>query len=127
MQAMLTKQAEGLKDIVTAAGGNANDALRLMLADKMEELLKIQVEAIKNIKIDKVTVWDNGANGQNGKTATAGFVSGMMKSIPPLGELFDMAGMKLPEYLGTEKVEAVPASDAPQPDAPASPAEKPQA
>lgn len=103
MQAMLTKQAEGLKDIVTAAGGSASDAMRLMLADKMEELLRIQVDAVKSIKIDKVTVWDNGANDQNGKTATAGFVSGMMKSIPPLGELFDMAGMKLPEYLGTEK------------------------
>ena len=107
MQAMLTKQAEGLRDIVTAAGGNANDALRLMLADKMENLLKIQVEAVKSIKIDKVTVWDNGANGQDGKTATAGFVSGLMKSIPPMNELFDMAGMKLPEYLGTEKSDAV--------------------
>ena len=135
MQAMLTKQAEGLRDIVTAAGGNANDALRLMLADKMENLLKIQVEAVKNIKIDKVTVWDNGANGQDGKTATAGFVSGLMKSIPPMNELFDMAGMKLPEYLGTEKSDAVeiPATpDAPQtpeapkaPDAPA--ADKPKA
>ena len=80
MQAMLTKQAEGLRDIVTAAGGNANDALRLMLADKMENLLKIQVEAVKSIKIDKVTVWDNGANGQDGKTATAGFVSGLMSN-----------------------------------------------
>jgi flotillin len=26
-----------------------------------------------------------------------------MKSIPPMNEVFDMAGMKLPEYLGTEK------------------------
>ena len=25
----------------------------------------------------------------------------MMKSVPPLNELFDLAGMKLPEYLGT--------------------------
>ena len=132
MQAMLTKQAEGLRDIVTAAGGNANDALRLMLADKMENLLKIQVEAVKNIKIDKVTVWDNGANGQDGKTATAGFVSGLMKSIPPMNELFDMAGMKLPEYLGTEKPNAaeIPAApDAPQtPKAPGAPAaNKPKA
>ena len=99
MQAMLTKQADGLRDIVAAAGGNANDALRLMLADKMEELMRIQVEAIKNIKIDKITVWDGGAQ-QDGKTATAGFVSGLMKSIPPMNELFDMAGMNLPEFFG---------------------------
>lgn len=105
MQAMLTKQADGLRDIVAAAGGNANDALRLMLADKMEELMRIQVEAIKNIKIDKITVWDGGAQ-QDGKTATAGFVSGLMKSIPPINELFDMAGMNLPEFLGTDKEKA---------------------
>ncbi len=114
MQALLTKQAEGLKEIVVAAGGDANDALRLMLADKMEDLLKIQVEAIKNIKIDKVTVWDGGAGGQDGKTATAGFVSGLMKSIPPMNELFDMAGMRLPEFLGTEKSPASPAADTPE-------------
>lgn len=101
MQTMLQKQADGLKDIVDAAGGDANDALRLMLADKMEALMKIQVEAVKGIKIDKVTVWDGGE--KDGKTATAGFVSGLMKSIPPMNEMFDMAGMNLPEFLGKKK------------------------
>lgn len=97
-KAILTKQAEGLKEIVSAAGGNPTDALRLLLADKMEELMRIQVDAVKNIKIDKVTVWDGGQT--QGKTATAGFVSGLMKSVPPMNELFDMAGMNLPEFLG---------------------------
>ena len=102
MRAILMKQAEGFAEIVKSAGGEANEAIRLMIADKLEELTKIQVEAIKNLKIDKVTVWDGG-NAQDGKTATANFLSGMMKSIPPMNEMFDMAGMKLPEYLGTEK------------------------
>ena len=75
-----------------AAGGEANDAIRLMVADKLEELTRIQVDAVKNLKIDKVTVWDNGAKSEDGKNATAGFVSGLMKSIPPMNELFDMAG-----------------------------------
>ncbi len=112
-QAILTKQAEGLQQIVQAAGGDASDALRLMLADKMEELIRIQVEAVKNIKIDKVTVWDGG-NQQDGKTATAGFVSGLMKSIPPMNELFNMAGMNLPSFLGETKEPPVqqPALDA---------------
>jgi flotillin len=26
-----------------------------------------------------------------------------MKSLPPMNELFDMAGMELPEYLGKDK------------------------
>ncbi len=101
MREMLTKQAEGLAEIVKAAGGEANEAVKLMVADKLEDLTKIQVEAIKNLKIDKITVWDNGAS-KDGKTSTANFLSGMMQSIPPMNELFNMAGMKLPEYLGKE-------------------------
>lgn len=102
-QEILMKQASGFTEIVSAAGGNSDAAVRLMLADKMENLVKIQVEAIKNIKIDKVTVWDGG--NKDGKTSTANFLSGMMKSIPPMQEMFNMAGMELPDYLGKEKHE----------------------
>ncbi|HMM30932.1 MAG TPA: SPFH domain-containing protein [Clostridia bacterium] len=98
MQEMLMKQAAGLSEVVKAAGGNANDAIRLMIADKLEELVKIQVEAVKNLKIDRVTVWDGG--GKDGTPTTANFLSGLMKSVPPMQELFNMAGMELPEYLG---------------------------
>ncbi len=97
MQEILTKQAQGFAQVVQAAG-SPSDALRLMLADKMEDLMRVQVDAIKNLKIDKVTVWDAGQNG-DGKNTTAGFVSGLMKSIPPMEDLFNMAGMQLPDYL----------------------------
>ncbi|MBQ7381399.1 MAG: flotillin family protein, partial [Clostridia bacterium] len=101
MREMMTKQAEGFAEIVKAAGGASDDAVRMMIADKLEELTKIQVEAISNLKIDKITVWDSG-NGNGEKGSTANFVSGLMKSVPPLQEIFDMAGMKLPEYLGKQ-------------------------
>ena len=55
-QEILVKQADGMRELVNAAGGNADSAIKLILANNMEELMKIQVEAIKNIKIDKVTV-----------------------------------------------------------------------
>lgn len=100
---ILIKQAEGLSRIINAAGGDANAAIRLMVTDKLEELIRIQVEAISNLKIDKVTVWDNGQSGGDGKSSTAGFISGLYRSVPPLTDLFDMAGMKLPEYLGTAR------------------------
>lgn len=100
---ILTKQADGFDKIVNAAGDDAKDAVMLMIADKLPELVATQVEAIKNIKIDKVTVWENG-NGKDGKTSTANFMQGMMGSIPPMEELFKMAGMELPTYLG-KKVE----------------------
>lgn len=104
-QEILVKQAEGMRELVSAAGGNADSAIKLILANNMEELMKIQVEAIKNIKIDKVTVWDSGSKGENGKTSTADFISGIMKSVPPMSEMFNQAGMELPKFLG-EKAES---------------------
>ncbi len=96
---VLSKQAEGLDKIVKAAGDSPKDAVLLLVADKLPELVRTQAEAIKNIKIDKVTVWDSGAKGEDGKSSTANFISGMYKSVPPLQEMFNMAGMQLPEYL----------------------------
>ena len=101
VQEILSKQAEGFAAIVQAAGGNADSAVQLLLTDKIEELTRIQVEAVKNLNIDKITVWDS-MNGENGSSTTANFLSGMMKSIPPLSETFKMAGMKIPEFLGKE-------------------------
>jgi flotillin len=101
---ILTKQAEGFDRIVKAAGNNSKDAVLLLIADKLPELVKLQAEAIKNIKIDKVTVWENGSS-KDGKTATSNFISGMYGSVPPLQEMFNMAGMELPEYLKGKKVE----------------------
>lgn len=98
-QEILTRQAEGMRKIVEAAGGDADAAVKLLIAEKLEELVSIQVEAIKNIKIDKVTVWDSGQH-EDGQNSTAGFISGMMKAVPPLNELFKQAGMELPELLG---------------------------
>ena len=103
MREMLTKQAEGFAEIVKSAGGHSDDAIRLMIADKMEDLVKIQVQAIQDLKIDKITVWDNGGTSPDGKSTTANFVSGLMKAVPPMNELFDMAGMQLPKYLGENK------------------------
>ncbi len=104
VEEILKKQAAGFAEIVKSANGDAEAALKLLIADKLEELMRVQVEAVKNIKIDKVTVWDGGQNA-DGKTSTANFISGMMKSVPPLDEVFSMAGMSLPSILGTKTAE----------------------
>ena len=100
---ILAKQAEGFGQLVAAAGGDAQQAITMLITDK-------QVEAVKGINIDKVTVWDGG-KGENGKTATANFVSGLMGSVPPLEDLLKMAGMSLPNYL-KGNAEAAPAEAA---------------
>ena len=99
---VLTKQAAGYDKMVQAAGGDADKAYQLLLIEKLPELVRTQVDAIKGINIDHVTVWDSG-NSADGKGSTANFLSGLMKSIPPLNDLFDHAGLNLPEYLGKKK------------------------
>jgi len=95
---ILTKQAEGYKAVVAAAGGDSTKAFQLLMIEKLPELVRTQVEAVKNIKIDKITVWDSG-NNADGNGSTANFVSGLMKTVPPLNDLFNMAGLNLPTYL----------------------------
>ena len=108
MLEILSKQAAGFNQLVDAAAGDPQKAVLMLIADKLPELVKTQVEAVKGIKIDKVTVWDGNGKDADGKTSTANFISGMMKSVPPLEELFNMAGLSLPSYL---KAGNAPAAD----------------
>ena len=108
----LTKQAEGMDALVKSAGsGSSDEAVRLLIADKLEAIVAEQVKAIAGVKIDKVTVWDNGAS-SDGKTATAGFLSGLLKSLPPLEDIYRMAGLEMPELVAPKKaVEAEQAGE----------------
>lgn len=101
---ILTKQAQGFEQLVASAGNDPRDAVILLIADKLTDLVRLQAEAISNIKIDKVTVWDGG-NNTDGKNSTSNFLSGMYKSVPPLEDIFNMAGMQLPSYLKGKSVE----------------------
>jgi flotillin len=84
----------------------------MLLIEKLEDIVRLQTEAIRNIKIDKVTVWDNG-KGSDGKNSTANFLSGMMQSLPPLHDVAGMAGIDLPAYLGKvqENTSSAPAGE----------------
>jgi flotillin len=77
------------------------------MTEKIEEIVTLQTEAIKNIKIDKITVWDSGGSngGGNGGSSTSNFMSNLIKSLPPLHEVAGMAGVELPDYLGNIKSE----------------------
>ncbi len=108
IQEILSKQAEGFGRIVEASTNDPGKAAMMMIVDKLPEIVKTQVEAIKNIKFDKITVWDSG--GKDGQTSTANFLSGLIGSMPPLQELFKMSGLELPDYLVKEKQEKIAAA-----------------
>ena len=98
---VLESKAAGYEALVRSAG-DARSAATLLMIEKLEEVVAKQVEAIQNLKIDKITVWDSGA--ANGKgSSTSQFLSSLVTSLPPLQEIAKMAGVELPEYLGRMK------------------------
>ncbi len=97
---VLEGKASGYLSLVKSCNGDAKAASTLLMIEKIEEIVARQVEAIKNLKIDKITVWDSGDGSGKGGSSTANFLSSMIKSLPPLQEIATMAGVELPEYLG---------------------------
>ena len=116
---VLKAKGEGYRTIIDSCGKNADAAAKMLLVEKLEQIVKLQTEAIRNIKIDKVTVWDSPNGRADGKSSTAGFLSGMMQSLPPIHDVAAMAGIDLPKYLGEMK-----GSDAKEAAEPAAPAAK---
>jgi flotillin len=103
-RAVLEAKAEGYAKLVKSAGGDAKAAATLLMVEKIEGLVARQTEAIANLKIDKITVWDSGNNAEGGGS-TSNFVSSLMQSLPPVHDVAKMAGVDLPDYLGSMKEE----------------------
>lgn len=103
IQKILDAKAKGYKQLMEACGADGKSAATMLLIEKLEEIVKLQVEAIKNIKIDKITVWDSGS--QEKGSSTSNFISQLTKSLPALHDIASLAGLELPQYLGQIKPE----------------------
>ncbi len=99
---VLAAKANGYAELLKSVNGDAKALSTLLMVEKIENIVSKQVEAIQNLKIDKITVWDSG--NENGST-TSNFVSNFAKSLPPLQDIAGMAGVELPSYLGRVKEE----------------------
>src|SRR5262245_17857587 len=94
---ILAKKGEGLKQIVEACGGST-PAFQMLMLEHLDNLADASARAISNIKFDKVVVWEGG--GQNGRSSTADFLSGMAKTLPPMMQVMrDIGGVELPTSL----------------------------
>ena len=101
IQKLLDAKAKGYQQLVKACGEDPKSASTMLLIEKLEEIVKLQTEAIKNIKIDKITVWDSGNGGDPSKgSSTSNFISQFVKSLPTLHDVTALAGLELPPYLG---------------------------
>ena len=105
IQKLLDAKAKGYKQLVEACGNDAKSASTMLLIEKLEEIVRLQTEAIKNIKIDKITVWDSASSDKG--SSTSNFISQFAKSLPPLHDIASLAGLELPQYLGKISPDAV--------------------
>ncbi|HEV3445596.1 MAG TPA: SPFH domain-containing protein [Gemmataceae bacterium] len=96
---ILAKKGEGLRSIIEACGG-AQAAFQMLLLEHLDALTQASAQAISQIKFDKVVVWENGTNG-NGANATAHFLQGLARTMPPIMQVMkDIGGVELPDYFG---------------------------
>lgn len=100
VQKVLEAKAQGYSNLVSSASGDPKAAATLLMVEKIEAMVSAQTEAIRNLKIDKITVWDSG-NDKDGNSATSNFVSSLVQSLPPIHDVAKMSGVELPDYLGS--------------------------
>ncbi len=95
-QAILNAKAEGYRQLVEACGDNDQAAAAFLIIERLTDVANIQAEAISNLPIDKVMVWDSG----NGESGMSNLGQRLMGAIPPMHDLARLAGLELPEFLG---------------------------
>ena len=99
VKAVLEAKAKGYEELVKISNNKPEIATSFLMIEKIEKIVEKQVDAIKNIKFDKITVWDGGAGSPNGST-TANFMKDIIKALPAMHDLAGQAGIELPQILG---------------------------
>ncbi len=97
--ALLAAQSKGFAALVKASGDSPALAMTYLISEQLPQLVGEQVKAISSMNIDKVTVWSGGGNSETGINT---HMRDIMKTLPPLHELLNSAGLELPSYLGKQ-------------------------
>ena len=95
VKSQLDSKAEGYKALVEACSSDPQLTTSLLLIEKLTELTHIQADAVRNLPIEKVIVWDGGGEG-----GLSDIGKRFMGVLPPIHELARIAGLELPEFLG---------------------------
>jgi flotillin len=95
VRAILDGKAAGYAALVSSCA-TAEQAASLLLIEKLQEVAQIQAQAIQDLPIEKVIVWDGG--GKDG--GMAGLGQRLMGALPPMHELARQMGLSLPDFLG---------------------------
>ncbi len=114
VKAILDGKAQGYEALVGACD-SVNDVASLLLIEKLEKIAGVQAQAIADLPIEKVVVWDGGGKEGGGLSGLGGRLMG---ALPPMHDLAKQVGLDLPEFLGkltgdgkeTKPEEAAPAA-----------------
>lgn len=98
VQAILDGKAKGYHALVNACE-TANQAASLLLIEKLQEVASVQAQAIQDLPIEKVIVWDGGGK----DSGLSGLGGRLMGALPPMHELAKQVGLELPDFLGKMK------------------------
>lgn len=107
LRQVLTAKAEGYKLLVSSCGGDGRLAANLLMIEKLESVVEKQMDALKSVKIDKITVWDGGSSGGEGGSGLKSFLKDFMSSTPAMADLAKQVGIELPSFLGSSTPEIV--------------------
>jgi flotillin len=104
VQAILAGKASGYRELVDACT-NPQQVAALLIIEKLADVARIQAQAIQDLPIEKIIVWDNGhgGNGSGGNGSSgglAGLGGRLMGALPPMHELAKQVGLDLPSFLG---------------------------
>jgi flotillin len=118
-QAVLQAKAAGYRALVEGAARDPQAAAALLLIEKFEQIARVQAQAIQDLPLERVVVWDGG--GQGGGLSDLG--RRLVGVLPPMHELARLVGLDLPDYLGNVRARgsgppAAPASGEPPAAAP---------
>lgn len=111
VKAILDGKAEGYRALV-ASCATAQQAATLLLIEKLQEIATIQAQAIQDLPIEKIFVWDSGNGEQSGLSGLGGRLMG---ALPPMQQLAKQVGLDLPDYLGKMSEDGGANDEAPKP------------
>jgi flotillin len=106
IRAVLEGRAEGFRQLVASAGGNASEAVVVLVADQLPGMIDSQMRGISNLKIDKIVVWGGGEDGAKGGVSR--LLKDLITGLPPVTDLARAAGIELPPVLGRITSAATP-------------------
>lgn len=101
IKAVMDAKSAGYLNMVTAIG--KENLSTIMMLEQLVEVTKVKTEALQNLKVDKITVWDNPSSdaSKEGRGGINGFVDNFANAMPGMHEIAKDAGITMPAYLGT--------------------------